>query len=155
MNFMLNMLLCCAVLSHFSRVQLLAILWTLTHRDPLSMRFSRQEYWSGLPYPPPGDPPHPGIKPMSRMSPALAEDLFTTSAAWGAPFIWSISAVHWLSRVWWTLCFPMGCSMPDVPPSPSPGVCSNWLYLKVVAGIWRTLNKVSILLINFFKTQFP
>ena len=61
--------------------------------------FSWQEYWSGLPYPPPGDPPHPGIKPMSRMSPALAEDLFTTSAAWGAPVIWSISAVHWLSGV--------------------------------------------------------
>ena len=72
MNFMLNMLLCCAVLSHFSRVQLLATLWTVTHQDPLTMRFSRQEYWSGLPYSPPGDPPDPGIEPASLTSPALA-----------------------------------------------------------------------------------
>ena len=41
-------------------------------RVPLSMGFSRQEYWSGLPFPPPGDPPDPGIKPMSLASPALA-----------------------------------------------------------------------------------
>ena len=69
------MLLCCAVLSHFSRVQLLAILWTLTHRDPLSMRFSRQEYWSGLPYPPPGDPPDPKIE---TVSPELQADSLPT-----------------------------------------------------------------------------
>ena len=74
-----------AVLSHFSRVQLLAILWTLTHRDPLSMRFSRQEYWSGLPYPPPGDPPDPGIEHASLMSPALASSFFTTSTTWETP----------------------------------------------------------------------
>ena len=42
---------------------------------PLSMGFSRQEYWSGLPFPPPGDLPHPGIEPMS---PTLAGGFFTT-----------------------------------------------------------------------------
>ncbi|ELR59872.1 hypothetical protein M91_19863, partial [Bos mutus] len=50
------------------------------HQAPLSMGFSRQEYWSGLPYPPPGDLPNPRIKPMSLMSPALAGGFFTTSA---------------------------------------------------------------------------
>ncbi|ELR46456.1 hypothetical protein M91_05097, partial [Bos mutus] len=47
---------------------------------PLSMEFSRQEYWSGLPFPPPGDLPNPGIEPMSLVSPALASGFFTTSA---------------------------------------------------------------------------
>ena len=46
------------------------------------MGFSRQEYWNGLPYPPPGDLPDPGIEKASLMSPALAGDVFTTSATW-------------------------------------------------------------------------
>jgi len=46
--------------------------------------FSRQEYWSGLPYPPPGDLPDPEIKPVSLMSPALAGGFFTTRATWEA-----------------------------------------------------------------------
>ena len=45
--------------------------WTVAHQAPLSMGFSRQEYWSGLPYPSPGDLPNPGIEPSSPMSPAL------------------------------------------------------------------------------------
>ena len=51
------------MLSHFSHVQLFAILWTRARQAPLSMGFSRQEYWSGLPCPPPGDLPDPGIEP--------------------------------------------------------------------------------------------
>ena len=46
----------------------------------LSMEFSGQEYWSGLPCPPPGDLPNPGIEPVSLTSPELAGGLFTTSA---------------------------------------------------------------------------
>ena len=49
---------------------------------PLSMGISRQEYWSGLPYPPPGDFPHLGIKPVSLKSSALAGGFFTTSTTW-------------------------------------------------------------------------
>ena len=51
------------------------------------MGFSRQEYWSGLPRPPPGDCPTPGMEPksLSHMSPALAGGFFTTSATWEAP----------------------------------------------------------------------
>ena len=61
-----------------SRVQLFATPWTVAHKAPLSMEFSRQEYWSGLPFPSPGNLPDPGIKPMSRASHALAGGFFTT-----------------------------------------------------------------------------
>ena len=54
-----------------SRVQLFAIPWTVVYQASLSMGFSRQEYWSGLPFPSPGDLPDPGIKPRS---PALQAD---------------------------------------------------------------------------------
>ena len=61
-------------------------LWTITLQAPLSMGSSREEYWSGLPCPPPGDLPDLGIKPMSLLSPALAGDFFTTSATWEAQY---------------------------------------------------------------------
>ena len=67
------------MLSLFSCVQLFAILWTAAHQAPLSVEFSWQEHWSGLPCLPPGDLPNPGIKPMSLTSPVLAGGLFTTS----------------------------------------------------------------------------
>ena len=54
-----------------SRVQLFAISWTVVYQASLSMGFSRQEYWSGVPFPSPGDPPDPGIEPRS---PALQVD---------------------------------------------------------------------------------
>ena len=72
------------VLSHFGHVRLFTTLRTVAHQAPLSMGFSRQEYWSGLPCPPPGDLPDPGIKPESLMSPALEVGFFTTSATWEA-----------------------------------------------------------------------
>ena len=53
-------------------------LGTVAHQGPLSLGFSRQKYWSGLPCPPQGDPPNSGIKPSSLMSPALAGGFFTT-----------------------------------------------------------------------------
>ena len=52
--------------------------------EPLSMGFSRQEYWSGLPCPPPGDLPDPGIEHASLMSPAFSGGFFTTSTTWEA-----------------------------------------------------------------------
>ena len=58
-------------------VQLLATPWTIAHQAPLSMGFSRQEYWSGVPFPPPGDLPDPEIEPTSLKSPALAGGFFT------------------------------------------------------------------------------
>ena len=52
--------------------------WTTVHQAPLSGEFSRQEYWSGLSFPLPGDLPNPGVKPTSSVSPALAGGFFTT-----------------------------------------------------------------------------
>ena len=60
------------VLSCFSPVWLLATQWTVAHQAPLSVGFSRQEYWSGLPCPSPGNLPNPGIKSASLTSCALA-----------------------------------------------------------------------------------
>ena len=62
------------MLSRFSHVRLSA--WTVARQVPLSLGFSRQEYWSGLPFPPPGDLPDSGFKPMSLMSPALVGEFF-------------------------------------------------------------------------------
>ena len=73
------------VLSHFSHVYLFAILWTLACQASLSMGFSRQEYWSGLPFPSPGNLPNPGIEPGS---PALQE-LFTK---------WATKGNRWTSK---------------------------------------------------------
>ena len=70
------------MLSRFNHVLLFATLWTLAVQVPLSMGFPRQEYWSGLPFPPPVDLPDPGVKPMSLASSALAGGFFTTSATW-------------------------------------------------------------------------
>ena len=53
--------------------------WTIACQAPLSMEFSRQEYWSGLPGPPPGDLPDPGTEPVSLTSPVLAGGFVTTS----------------------------------------------------------------------------
>ena len=74
--------LCVCALSCFSPVWLFVILWTVAQQALLSMGFSRQKSWSGLPCPPPGDFPDPGIKPISLVSPALAGGFFTTSTTW-------------------------------------------------------------------------
>ena len=61
-------------LSCFGRVRLFATPWNVAHRAPLSIEFSKQEYWSGLPFPSPGDLPDPGLKPTSPAIPALQAD---------------------------------------------------------------------------------
>ena len=71
---------------NFSRVQLCVTLRTVACQAPLSMGFSRQEYWSALPCLPPRDLPEPGIEPKSLTSPALAGRFFTLSTIWEAPF---------------------------------------------------------------------
>ena len=56
------------MLNHFSHIRLFAMLWTVAHQAPLSMAFPRQEYWSGWPYPPPGDLPNPERYQVSQDS---------------------------------------------------------------------------------------
>ena len=75
---------CVCVLSHFSCVRLFATLWTVASQTPLSMGFSRQEYWSESPCPPPGHLPSSRMEPVSLVSSALAGGFFTTRASWEA-----------------------------------------------------------------------
>ena len=85
-------------------------LWTIAHQAPLSMGSSRQECWSGLPFPSPGDHPDPEMEPVSLMSPALAGRFFTTRATWEA--LYCIRAVLWLiTQSCPTLCDPMDHSL--------------------------------------------
>ena len=76
-----------------SYVRVFATLWTVAYQAPLPMVFSRQEYWSGMTFQPPGDLPDPGIEPKSLTSPegslmgslAGASGFFTTSITWEVP----------------------------------------------------------------------
>ena len=70
----MNNVLCCCVQS-LSCIQFFVAPWTVACQAPLSMGFSKQEYWSGLPFPPPEDLPDPGIEPVS---PALSGRFFTS-----------------------------------------------------------------------------
>ena len=68
-----------------AHVRLFVTPWTVAHKAPLSMGFSRQEYWNGLPHPPPGKLLDPGMEPKSLMSPELpGGGFFTTSTTWEA-----------------------------------------------------------------------
>ena len=100
----------------FRRVQLFATPWTVAHQAPPSMRFSRQEYWSGLPFPSTGDLPDPGIEPRS---PTLQADALTSKPP-GKPksnyirfgymgfwqFTVQICTYKGSSTSWW----PIGCT---------------------------------------------
>ena len=106
------------MLSRFNCVQLFAIPWTVACQAPLSMRFYRQEYWSGFPYPPPGDHPNPWIKPLS---PTLVGRFFTFELP-GKPNIELYKFIYFVSvqfssvaQSCRTLCHPMNRSMPGLP----------------------------------------
>ena len=82
---------------HFSRVWLFVTLCTIALQAPWSMEFSRQEFWSGLPCPSPGDLPDPGIEYVSLTSPVLVSRFFTTSATWEVPGVYRQKRVKWSS----------------------------------------------------------
>ena len=85
------------VLNHFSCVWLFATLWTVAHQAPLSMRFSRREYWSGLPCLCAGNLLNPGTEPECLLSPALAGRFFTTSTTFC--LMWHLhSQVSWVMQ---------------------------------------------------------
>ena len=118
------------MLSHFSRVWLFASLWTVVCQAPLSMGFSRQESWSGWLFPPPGDFPHPGIKPTSLMSPPLAGGFFTTSAILEAWLLdWLSSMNSWLHEEMFIKVVLMAIIIlfPIYPTSQSKNALNYWL----------------------------
>ena len=92
------------VLSHFNHVWLYETLWTVAHQAPLYMAFSRQEYWSGLPYPPLRDLPSPGTEPMSPALPVNSSPLSHQASSppcsdfmfWSGPQLTAICFSHLL-----------------------------------------------------------
>ena len=106
-----------ALLSRFSHVQLFLTLWTIALQAPLSMGFSRQENWSGLPCPPPGDLPDSGTEPKSPASSALqagsllrrTHKVLSWWVDWGGHIFWKLrsprqdrKATLWIKRRRWT-----------------------------------------------------
>ena len=108
--------------------------WTLACQAPLSLGFSRQEYRGGLPCPPPGDLPDPGIKPECLMSPALADRFCTTSITWKGPQISSLLSLLRQSQ-----------SLPEPPIFP---LCTQHL-----VGGKMGLNEESFLILRNFQTK--
>ena len=70
----------CVCIQLFIHDQLFMMRWTVARQAPLSMGFSRQEYWSGLPFPPPGDLLHRGMEPTSPVSPSMTGEFLTTES---------------------------------------------------------------------------
>ena len=99
-----------SILSCFSHVLLFVTPWTVAHQTPLSMGFSRQEYWSRLPFPTPRDHPDPGIEPVYLRYPAFAGRFFTTSTTWESSYMFSS-----VTQSCPTLCDPMNHSTPGLP----------------------------------------
>ena len=124
--------LCACMLSHFSRVQRCVTLWTAACQTPLSMGFSRQEYWGGLPCPPPpGDLPNLGIESTSL---TLAGGFFTTSDAWKA---------HYIHRA--VLCSAvllLNCSVMSDSATPRTAACQAPLSMRILQA--RILAWVSM-----------
>ena len=83
-----------------SRVQLFVTPWRVAHQAPLSIEFSRQEYWSGLPFPPPGDLLDLVIKPASLASPALTCKFSTSSTTWPFPLALNCTLTTEDSGLW-------------------------------------------------------
>ena len=134
------------LLCHFIHVWLFVTLWTVARQALLSMGSSRQEYWSMLPFPPPGDLPDPGIKPASLMSPALAGKFFTASITWeglATNLGENAAGFSWGKQVCWGTSSPTLATPPESSPystvplflynacshtnfSPSPGLEGSW-----------------------------
>ena len=139
---------------HSSRVHLCETLWTAAREAPLSTGFSRQEHWSELPCPPPGDLLDPGIKPTFVPSPALADGFFTTSkpspknlkkhagdkeVLWKI-WEWDLDSSQWWIYLFWNLCDGLSCykqnqmiekdiTYPQKGNSPGNRLWTMWLKL--------------------------
>ena len=109
------------LLSHFSRVRLCVTIWTAACQAPLSVGFSRQGYWSGLPCPLPGDLPNPGIEPRSLVF--QADSLLLSHQ--GSPIL-CVSSVQFSRSVVSDSLRPHESQHARPPcPSPTPGVYSD------------------------------
>ena len=127
-----------------SHVQFFATPWTVAYQAPPSIEFSRQEYWSGLPFPSPGDLPDPGIKPRS---PTLQEDALPSEPPGKSKML-----VAWSHQ---TLCDPMDCRF--LCPWDSLGKNTRVGSHSFFQGIFpsRVWTWVSCIAGSFFPSELP
>ena len=138
------------LLSCFSHIRLVATLWTLAHQAPLSMGFSRPEYWSGLPLHSPWYLPNPGIKTKCLASPALAGGFFTTTATLEVPSN-PLSSVQFSFSVMSDSLWPHGLQHARHPcPSPTSRAYSN-----LCPSSWWCHPTISSSVIPFCPQSFP
>ena len=116
-RFLLSLLYILLLLSRFSCVRLCVTLWIVILQDPLSMELSRQEYWSGLPCPPPGYLP----KPRDQTWVSFIAGRFFTFEPLGKPLFYTWNKVKVTPRD------PMDCSLPGSSPWNSPGKVLEWV----------------------------
>ena len=130
--------------------------WTVARQTPLSIGFSRQEYWSGLPCPPPGDHPDPGIEPASLTPPALAGGFFTTQSVQSLSHAW-LFATPWTAARQTSLSITNSRSLLKlmsiklVIPSNHPILCHPLLLLPSIFPSIRVFSNESVLLIRWPK----
>ena len=112
-----RMCVCVCVCELLSCVWLFATPWTVAHQAPLSMGFSRQEYWRGLPVPPPGALPHPGIEPK----PPTLQAASLPSEPPGKPYIEYISSslCYTGGPCYLAILYAIVCICPSQTPTPS------------------------------------
>ena len=134
------------MLSHFSYLQLFGTLWTVARQAPLSMGFFRQEYWSELSCPPPGDLPDPRIEPLSPMAPALQADSLPLSHRGNPVSIYSFSNPR----------RPESAVMPRCFDGERPSDVS-WILLVAYSDGWKlpTVLNECILCLHFSKHILP
>ena len=112
----------CACVLFLSCVWLFATPWTVAQQAPLSMGFPRQEYWSGFPFPSPGDLPHTGMEPES---PTVAGGFFTTEPPGRPPA--SCFLFHTAGALWFLDALPIWCRPePSAWPVAGSGLFDEW-----------------------------
>ena len=133
------------LLNCFSRVRLCTTLWTAAHQAPLSMGFSRQEHWSGLPFPSPKDLPNPGIEPMSPTSlasPALKADSLPLSHQGSLSWLGlsASTAVAWVQSLVREIRSYKPCST-DQKQTTNKKLQNRW---QVRFGLWAILGQTLV-----------
>ena len=143
------------MLSRFNHVGLLPTPWTVACQAPLFTGFCRQEYWSGLPRPAPGDLPDPGIEPTSLTSPTLSGGYFATSTTWEATIVvntylyaqtW-FAVVQSLSHVWpFVMAWTAACQA-SLPFTISLGLLKSDLhaekFIKIYPMLYHNIDKAA------------
>ena len=127
------------MLSGFSHIWLFAALWTLARQAPLSIGFSRQEYWSGLPCPPPGDLAHPAIEPASTW---IGRQIVYHWTTWEA----LLRKLQCGKDIWGFLVYPSSSNKSEMLSQRALKSHSG-LHWRSLEGTWRELQSTFFLLI--------